>query len=138
LSRPQEDLTIGIHFSREKEIAALNEFGIRWLCDPRKQMHFTDDPWKLSNSLNARYTDAIMTSDAKNEFNYTLRGSRFQIMRIDLLIDGPIDTQIDFVRWLLKRAKRASLIDQIKPPRIQRDLFSRYLRLLDARSDGAS
>ena len=59
-------------------------------------------------------------------------------MRIDLLLDGPMDSQIELVRWLFRRARRASYLDAIKPPRIQRQQFPQYLRLLDARSDGAS
>jgi Uncharacterized conserved protein (DUF2285) len=57
---------------------------------------------------------------------------------IDLRADAPVDAQVDFVRWLLNRVRRAMGLDHRNVPRFQRRLFPDYLRLLDARNDGAS
>jgi hypothetical protein len=135
---PAENATMLFAFPDDKEKTTLDGFGIRRLCDPRRAVHYTNNPWKTSSSLCARYVDAIRRADANNHFEYIFRNPRPLTMRVDLLIDGPIESQIDFVRWALKRAQRACWINHKEAPRIHRDQFPRYLRLLDARSDRAS
>ena len=115
------------------------KFGLRAFCDPRSRPWAlgSGTPWAPEVSLNARYIDALARADARGDFYYTLRNAGFIKMRVDLLITGPIEEQVDFVRWLLNRAKRSWGLTTRQNPRPSRH-FDRYLRLLDARSDGAS
>jgi hypothetical protein len=125
-----------IPFPNGKEKSALDKFGISKLCDPRLPLLTLSRPWTVEASLSARYRDAINRADAENNFDYSFQDAPFFLkMRVDLLIDGPVDAQIDFVRWLLKRAQLACWTDPKEAPRPPRRHFATYLALLDARRD---
>ena len=132
---------IYVPFASEKEKSALHKFGIWKLCDPRRPLPpVLPRPWTIEASLSARYIDAIKRADAENNFDYSFpKDEPFSFrLRVDLLIDGPVDEQVDFVRWLLRRAQRACWTDPKKAPRLPRRLFPNYLALLDARRAGVS
>jgi hypothetical protein len=126
---------IFIPFPSDNERSALQQFGIWKLCDPRRQLPpLWPRLWTTEASLSARYVDAIERADAENNFDYTFEDKPFSPkIRVDLLIDGPVDEQVDLVRWLLTRAQQACWTDPKKAPRPSRRLLPTYLALLDAR-----
>ena len=114
------------------------KFGLRAFCDPRQPVALGyGRPWAPEASLRARYIDALKRADAQNNYDYTFRYAALDRMRVDFLINGPIEQQVEFVRWLLNRAKRSLGLNPRNEPRPSRKLKF-YLQLLDARSDGAS
>jgi hypothetical protein len=124
----------------ESEQSALQRYGIWKLCDPRRQLPPSwPRLWTPEASLSARYLDTIQKADAENNFDYSLPYAPFPIkIRVDLLVDGPVDAQVDFVRWVLTRAQKACWINPKNAPRLQRRHFPDYLALLDARRAGVA
>jgi len=120
------------------ETTTPERFGLWKFCDPRRPLDAEARPWLESASLTARYREAINTAETNKHFLYVFLEPGLWTVRVDLLVEGPIEEQIEFVRWLLKRAQRELNIDKIKAPRFRRRAFPRYLALLDARDDGAS
>lgn len=114
------------------------EFGVWQIHDPRLPISGDMLPWTVAASLSSRYTYAVRSSDAETDYmEYRFgRHAPPDTVTIDLRARGPVEPQIEFVRWVLNRV-RCWLVD-IDPPRLQRQLFGEYLRLLDARDDGAS
>jgi hypothetical protein len=116
-----------------------DEFGLWEVVDPRLPMEVNRILWTPSASLSSRYAYALARGDSYAETEYRFgRHSPPDTITIDLRADAPVDAQVDFVRWLLNRVRRAMGLDHRNVPRFQRRLFPDYLRLLDARNDGAS
>ena len=121
---------------------AANEFGLWRICDPRLPLEEgRSSPWTVAASLSARYQYSVGTGDRlhdRKEYRFG-RHSPPDTITIDLRTDAPVEAQVDFVRWLLNRLRASLEIDHRKGvPRFQRERFADYLRLLDARSAGAS
>jgi hypothetical protein len=124
------------------EQRAANEFGFWRICDPRLPLEEKGhSPWTVAASLSARYQYSVGTGDrlhARKRYQFG-RHSPEDTITIDLRTDAPVEAQVDFVRWLLNRLRSSLELDHRKGvPRFQRERFTDYLRLLDARSAGAS
>jgi hypothetical protein len=119
---------------------AEERFGIFKWHDPRLPAIGALNLWTIEASLSARYTYAISLSDFEQSFAYRFTSPPKTTITIDLLADGPIDPQVDYVRFVLRRARKAMDLDHRRTPRFPktRSKFAEYLRLLDARDDGAS
>ena len=124
---------------RQVKQRAADEFGLWEVVDPRLPLEGDRIPWTPSASLSSRYEYALASGDAyaKTEYRFG-RHTPPDTITIDLRADAPVDTQVEFVRWLLNRVRVSMGLDHRSLPRFQRRLFAHYLRLLDARNDGAS
>jgi Uncharacterized conserved protein (DUF2285) len=119
---------------------AWDRFGISRWHDPRHPAIDAWSLWTLEASLSARYTVAIAVSDLEESFAYRFMRPPKTTVTIDLLADGPIESQVDYVRFILQRARKTMDLDHRRAPRLPktRNKFAEYLRLLDARDEGAS
>lgn len=117
---------------------AFERFGVWRFSDPRLPLPDWLVPWTRSASLTARYQYAVARADSERTLDYTFKDAPANTIRLDLLADGPVEAQIEFARWALNRVRHTLRLDHKQAPRFSRSLFPRYLRLLDARCDGAS
>jgi type VI secretion system activator RovC-like protein/transcriptional regulator len=115
------------------------EFGVWQICDPRQPIGGKGIlPWTVAASLSARYAYAVSSSIAHSDYGQYLFGdhSPSDTITIDLRARGPVEPQVEFVRWILNLVRAWTI--GLEAPRLQRPLYGEYLRLLDARDDGAS
>jgi hypothetical protein len=120
---------------------ASEEFGLWEVPDPRLPLPSAhSNPWTVAASISARYVYAVRSGDTDHdslEFRFG-RHRTSDTITIDLRADAPIEQQITYVKWVLHRVRSRLGLSHRQVPRFRRDLLGEYLRLLDARYDGAS
>jgi hypothetical protein len=118
---------------------AADEFGLWRITDPRLPLENNLNPWTVAASISARYQYAVMKGDREHdhmEYRFGIH-SPPDTITIDVRADAPVEAQVEFVRWVLKRVRSSMGLDHRILPRFQRARFADYLRLLDARSAAA-
>jgi hypothetical protein len=115
---------------------AAKQFGVFNCCDPRLPC-FDQGLWTVEASISARYTYSTVLGLADGALQYRFTQPPKNTVTIDLLADGPIEPQIDYVRWILANTRKKLGLEHRKAPRPQRLLMPDYLRLLDAKNEGA-
>ena len=126
-------------YERLKQRAA-DEFGLWRISDPRLPLEEDSTPWTIAASISSRYQYAVMKGDCEHdhmEYRFGIH-SPADTITIDLRADGPVEAQLEFVRWVLNCVRSSMGLDHRILPRFQRARFANYLRLLDARGAGAS
>jgi hypothetical protein len=115
-------------------------FGLWRVNDPRLPLADRQfGPWSVTASISARYLYTVQSAAQGDHTEYRFgKPAPPDTITIDLRADAPVEAQVDFVRWVLNRVRVSRGIDHRNAPRFQRSLFGDYLRLLDARDDGAS
>jgi hypothetical protein len=84
---------------------AAKQFGVFNCCDPRLPC-FHQGLWTVEASISARYTYSTVLGLADGALQYRFTQPPRNTVTIDLLADGPIEPQIDYVRWILANARK--------------------------------
>jgi hypothetical protein len=117
-----------------------DRFGLSFFCDPRTAIDVRGPiPWSMKLSLAARYR-YTMQSFEKDEGTFFTFGPNppADTVSIEFRAIGPIEEQLAFARWTLRRVQRQLDFDPRSAPRFNRRKFPQHLQILDALDAGAT